>query len=162
MSGLTSYYYYEDRVITPATHQYRVYHADEADKVIAELEDKLKVQTSIAEEGWKEFRTYHTSYAEAVKELYEKNKELRKQKYKRCLTMAKWCDTKADWYYNIGLRNRCKFYMKWRQRWLEIADKFKEVEWYNSLNEDYSFWLELYVKWHNRWLELAERFKEAK
>lgn len=35
MSELTSYYYYEDRVITPATHQYRVYHADEADKVIA-------------------------------------------------------------------------------------------------------------------------------
>lgn len=37
-----------------------------------------------------------------------------------------------------------------------------QVEWYNSLNEDYSFWLELYVKWHNRWLELAEKFKEAK
>ena len=53
-----------------------------------------------------------------------------KQKYKRCLAMAKWCDA--------------------------------QVEWYNSLNEDYSFWLDLYVKWHNRWLELAERFKEAK
>ena len=59
----------------------QVYLKSEADKVIAELEDKLKVQTSIAEEGWKEFRTYHSSYAEAVKELYEKNKELRKQKY---------------------------------------------------------------------------------
>ena len=53
-----------------------------------------------------------------------------KQKYKRCLAMAKWCDA--------------------------------QVEWYNSLNEDYSFWLDLYVKWHNRWLELAERYKEAK
>lgn len=40
MSELTSYYYYEDRVITPATHQYRVYHADEADKVIAELKER--------------------------------------------------------------------------------------------------------------------------
>ena len=42
MSELTSYYYYEDRIITPATHQYRVYHADEADKVIADLEERHK------------------------------------------------------------------------------------------------------------------------
>ena len=42
MSELTSYYYYEDRVITPATHQYRVYHADEADKAIAELKERLR------------------------------------------------------------------------------------------------------------------------
>jgi hypothetical protein len=32
-------------------------------KMIAELKEKLKEQTSIAEEGWKEFRTYHSSYA---------------------------------------------------------------------------------------------------
>jgi len=35
MNELEAYYYYEDTVITPATHQYRVYHADDADKVIA-------------------------------------------------------------------------------------------------------------------------------
>lgn len=34
---LESYYYYEDRVFTPATHTYRVYHADEVDEAIAEL-----------------------------------------------------------------------------------------------------------------------------
>lgn len=56
------------------------YHKSEADKVIAELKEKLKEQTSIAEEGWKEFRTYHTSYAEAVKELCDKNKEIAKLK----------------------------------------------------------------------------------
>lgn len=44
MSELTSYYYYEDRVITPATHQYRVYHADDADKVIADLEESHKME----------------------------------------------------------------------------------------------------------------------
>ena len=44
MSELTSYYYYEDSVITPATHQYRVYHADEADKVIADLEESHKME----------------------------------------------------------------------------------------------------------------------
>lgn len=41
MAELESYYYYEDRVITPATHLYRVYHADEADKVIAELKAQV-------------------------------------------------------------------------------------------------------------------------
>lgn len=38
-----------------------------------------------------------------------------------------------------------------------------QVEWYNTLNEDYSFWIDLYVKWHRRWLKIAEKFmdKEA-
>ena len=44
---LESYYYYEDRVLTPATHTYRVYRADEVDKAIAELKAKLEsVQAS--------------------------------------------------------------------------------------------------------------------
>lgn len=34
---LKEYYYYEDRVVTPATHMYRVYHADKVDAAIAEL-----------------------------------------------------------------------------------------------------------------------------
>jgi hypothetical protein len=50
MSELTSYYYYEDRVITPATHLYRVYHADEADKVIAKLKNKLQNVSSLLKE----------------------------------------------------------------------------------------------------------------
>lgn len=54
-------------------------------------------------------------------------KEARHNKYKRCLNKAEWCDTKADWYYNIGLRNRCKIYMKWRNKWQELAEKFKEA-----------------------------------
>ena len=46
---LKSYYYYEDRVFTPATHTYRVYHADEVDAAIAELKaenERLKKQSS--------------------------------------------------------------------------------------------------------------------
>lgn len=59
------------------------YLKSEADNVIAELKEKLKVQTSIAEEGWKEAGTYHTSYAEEVKELYDKNKEIAELKEER-------------------------------------------------------------------------------
>lgn len=103
-----------------------VYIKSEADKVIAELKEKLKEQTSIAEEGWKEFRIYHTSYAEAVKELYEKNKELRHQKYKRCLAMAEACRHKR-WRGGIGEEGydyaRATRHMN---VWLELAEKFKE------------------------------------
>ena len=60
MSELTSYYYYEDRVITPATHQYRVYHADEADKVIAEKD------TEIAELKQKLEDAKATAYTDSV------------------------------------------------------------------------------------------------
>lgn len=110
-------------------------------KMVAELKEKLKEQTSIAEEGWKEFRTYHSSYAEAVKELYEKNKELRHQKYKRCLAMAMWCKSKSETYnefaadaaeympsYEARFRRKAEHYDKWNNRWLKIANKFKDKE----------------------------------
>lgn len=84
------------------------------DKVIAELKADYK-------EACDRLQT-----ANLIKD--EQLAAARHHKYKRCLINAKWCDTKADWYYNIGLRNRCKFYMKWRKRWLEIADKFKEAK----------------------------------
>lgn len=48
----------------------------EKDDVIAELKVKLKVQTSNAEKAWKLKDSYLTNYAEAVKELYDKNKEI--------------------------------------------------------------------------------------
>ena len=103
---------------------------DEADAVIKELKaQKAQVEDDCA--YWK------MSEGNAVTAMHETEEyamqlynELRHQKYKRCLAMAKWCDA--------------------------------QVEWYNSLNEDYLFWLELYVKWRKRWLELAMKFKEAK
>lgn len=44
MSGLRSYFYYEDTVITPATRRYRVYHADEADKYFVEQKEQLRAE----------------------------------------------------------------------------------------------------------------------
>lgn len=64
-------------------------------------------------------------------ELAEKDKELNRQKYKRCLAMAKVCKLKrydaAD--YRIP-RRKWDFYNKWLKRWLELAEKFKEAEQY--------------------------------
>ena len=57
----------------------------------------------------------------------EADMEIRHQKYKRCLAMAKVCKLKrfdaAD--YRIP-RRKWDFYDKWLKRWLELAERFKE------------------------------------
>ena len=57
----------------------------------------------------------------------EADREIRHNKYKRCLAMAKVCKLKrfdaAD--YSIP-RRKWDFYDKWLKRWLELAEKFKE------------------------------------
>lgn len=49
-------------------------------------------------------------------------------KRKRCLAMARWCASRSvPW----GLDNRwdrVAFYDKWKEIWLKLADKFKEVK----------------------------------
>ena len=54
------------------------------------------------------------------------NQELRRQKYKRCLAMAKWCNERwilDDCLYELG---KTRFYERWENRWLKIAEKFNE------------------------------------
>jgi len=51
-----------------------------------------------------------------------------KQKYKRCLAMARWCKQRYDAVdYRIPIR-KWDFYKKWLKRWLELAEKFKEAK----------------------------------
>ena len=98
----------------------RVYIKSEADKVITELEEKLKNSRN-ARKYWR-------------KEYLIEYKECYNQKYKRCLAMAKWCENeekrleaiapifdtdKECWEYNSD------YWVKWRQRWLKIAENFK-------------------------------------
>lgn len=50
----------------------------------------------------------------------------RHQKYKRCLAMAKWCNERYildDCLYELG---KTRFYDRWENRWLNIAEQFKE------------------------------------
>lgn len=109
----------------------KVYLKSEADKAITELKDRLREQTSIAEEAFKLKDVYRMSYTEAVAVSYKKNKEIRHHKYKRCLAMARWCASRsASWCLDPADEqlHKSDFYDKWKLRWLELAEKFKEAK----------------------------------
>lgn len=61
-------------------------------------------------------------------------KELRYQKYKRCLNKAEWCEERCARYDALQERTgfdwskEIDFYFRWYQRWLELAEKFKEAK----------------------------------
>lgn len=58
------------------------------------------------------------------------------QKYKRCVAIARWCFTKSNYYFHIARSGedskenirKDALYTKWRHRWLNIADQFKEAK----------------------------------
>lgn len=95
---------------------------------LALCKEKLKVQTSIAEEMEKMAGTYHTSYAEAVKDLYEKNKEIRHQKYKRCRAMMMWCASRSVMLSHYGNEKDSDWFWKWKDKWKKLAEQFKETK----------------------------------
>ena len=118
MSGLTSYYYYEDRVITPATHQYRVYHADEADKVIADKDAKIFALDAevVKQKHHAKLFFDERNYAET---------QLRHQKYKRCVAMASYWIAVSYQCVDDKHRQRAE---KRHYKWLKIAEQFKEAK----------------------------------
>lgn len=129
----------------------KVYIKSEADKVIADLkkENEMTIKQLLIEIS--ESKEKHKT---EVKELlylirdkeYNFNrafdsveKELRHYKYKHCLDMADKCvklcykakdlyhwaeDENLEHYYN----HKIEFFAKWHNRWLKIADQFKETK----------------------------------
>ena len=57
----------------------------------------------------------------------EADKVIAHHKYKRCLTMAKYCEAMRGHYLSYE-EPKWFWYRKWRNRWLELAEKFKEVK----------------------------------
>ena len=67
----------------------------------------------------------------------EADKVITRHKYKRCLAMARWCESKV---YHIRRTPLCDmseheywqyendFWQRWQKRWLELAEKFKDKE----------------------------------
>ena len=89
----------------------------EADKVIAELQKQVH------------------DYAQGLYVIQARaEKELRHTNYKRCLAMAEMCDEVMMSCELLGytvLRiwaNKHEWAMRWKYRWLELAEKFKDKE----------------------------------
>ena len=79
---------------------------------------------------WEENGELHFSHVYLKSEA---DKVIAHQKYKRCIKMAKWCHDK--WIMSLGWDptdgHTADFYLhyeKWEKRWLELAEKFKEVK----------------------------------
>jgi hypothetical protein len=98
---------------------------------------------TVAEEGC---YVGFVKYRRHVYDKSEADKVIAHQKYRRCLAMAKWCTDRIDTIKNgymvssihtqYGVMTTCppecnpkfSFYSRWHERWLELAEKFKEVE----------------------------------
>ena len=58
----------------------------------------------------------------------------RHSKYKRCLNKAEWCEERCARYdllqehSGFSWRKEIDFYFRWYQRWLQLAEKFKDKE----------------------------------
>lgn len=133
----------------------RAYEESEADKVIAELKDKCQMHDffwegcGFAKRGFKNTIAVSEAYdfmeAENVRlkeaiAVYQRNEkldiwEIRHSKYKRCLAMAKWCENAIlGW---MGSKEsfsshqryvKVMLFTKWQNRWLKIAEQFKEAQ----------------------------------
>ena len=116
------------------------YLKSEADKMIADLENKLAVaqqtlRLNQPEALYSDLETMGRlshEIMELKKACKDKDdwclhtlKELRHQKYKRCLAMARWCNERIA---RIEKDYASNFYKRWKKRWLEFAEKIKEAK----------------------------------
>ena len=72
-------------------------------------------------------------YLDDLKEVINSQERvIHRQKYKRCLAMAKLC--RSEWAVAIFIPEKClgdkhaKRYVRWENRWLNIAAQFKEAK----------------------------------
>lgn len=80
-----------------------------------------------------EYDEFYLKY-EADKVIAEKDEELHRHKYKRCLAMARMCEERSARYdvlqerHDLDWGREIEFYYRWYKRWLELAEKFKEAK----------------------------------
>lgn len=91
----------------------RFYRKSEADKYIALLKDKANYN--------EEANKLKSEKLADTCIFYEE--KLRHQKWKRCLAMAAMC-----WERRWRVEFDYAFWHRWGERWLELAEKFKEAK----------------------------------
>lgn len=105
------------------------YIKSEVDKVIAELEMQLeRAKLVLRLNEPKALYSNLDTMSRLNHKIYVVERRELHQKYKRCLTMAQWCDAEADVADADGDYDDMRWYQKWHYRWLDLAVKFKEVK----------------------------------
>ena len=61
-------------------------------------------------------------------DIDEADSYIRRLKRKRCLAMARWCKTSAQYERSIEAYKYADFYRRWYWKWSELADKFREAK----------------------------------
>lgn len=100
-----------------------VYIKSEADKVIEELNRKIKLYEDLGscKKGCLALRHNQRRVESEIYRVKLKEKEILRHKYKRCLAMAE------RWLFAFYVTNKCndKFYLR-SLKYRELAEKFKE------------------------------------
>ena len=111
------------------------YPADAVEKILRDTDARVYEARSAMESIISRHRTLRK------KRGIKCHRQVNRQKYKRCLAIADWCDALSLYYgkeisavlnkdLNDPLRkkvfHRFNFYKKWKSNWLVIANKIKE------------------------------------
>ncbi len=114
-----------------------MYNKVEADKFIAGKDKEIAVLRNEADIYKAKYEQEYDIAVHNERQLSAMRIELRRHKYKRCLDNAWFCQklskecalvayTHRGWTIESHFDNKAELYRKWRQRWVAIAEKFKE------------------------------------
>ena len=96
------------------------YDKSEADKVIAGKDETI---ADLATENTRLKKQLSCTFSDDCLRERQLKREVRKLKYKLCLVITRLCRWKmATFYYK---KKKSDFYLRWAERWLELAEKFK-------------------------------------
>lgn len=101
---------------------------EEQESEIAEKDKEIQRLENLCESYRIDCDNLAIREANAYKEIGRDNKQILHHKYKRCLAMAKWCESEA-YIHEHGSEydeNLVAWFGKWYERWLKIAEQFKE------------------------------------
>jgi hypothetical protein len=108
------------------------YLKSEADKVITELEMKLaKAKLVLRLNEPKALYSNLDTMSRLNHKIDVVERRELHQKYKRCLAMASACDASMAYFgefYDDASKRMVAHYYKWRGRWYELAERFKEAK----------------------------------
>lgn len=97
--------------------------ADGMGRVFDESLDELKKE--------KAYLLEHTTEV-----INSQERVIHRQKYKRCIAIVRWCFTKSNYHFHLARTGedskenirKDALYTKWYNRWLNIANRFKEAK----------------------------------